>query len=162
MATVQKVDKNKRALTVKDAQGAQFKVNVPEDVTNFEGIDKGDRVAIDYYSSVALGLEKTKKGKKASGSETTMTERTPAPLPDGQIAPKISANAEVVKVDKAANKLTIKRPAGDMETIDVSDPQLRSRLTTLKKGDKIHASYTEAVAIRLTPQEPPQDRDTGT
>ncbi|MGE3459284.1 MAG: hypothetical protein AB7O24_29495 [Kofleriaceae bacterium] len=162
MTTVQKVDKTKRQLMVKDSQGSQFKVNVPEDVTNLDAIDNGDRVAIDYFTSVALSIEKAKKGKAPSASATTMAERTVAPLPDGQVAQKVSATAEVLKVDKTANKLTIKRPAGQVDTIDVSDPQLRSKLATLKKGDKIHASYTEAVAVRLTPQEAPQDAPTGT
>jgi hypothetical protein len=148
-ATVEKVDKTKRQLMLKDKQGKRFAVDVPEDVTGFEAIKKGDRITIDYYSSVALALDRGKDGMAPSAEETSMVQRTPAKLPGGVAAREMSATAEVVKVDTTANTLTVKGPEG-VDTIHVTDPELQADLAKLKKGDKIRATYAEAVAIRVT------------
>ena len=152
-ATVEKVDTKKRQLSLKDDQGNTFKVNVPQEVERFDQIKKGDKITVDYYSSVALALKKGANGKAPSARETAMAERTPGPLPGGMVARKVTATAEIVKVDKTENKVTVKTPSGEMETIHVTDPAMQADLAKLKKGDKIQASYAEAVAITVTPQQ---------
>ena len=52
-----------------------------------------------------------------------------------------------MNVDTTANKLTIKRPTGELDTIMVTDPELQGNLATLKKGDKIRVTYDEAVRL---------------
>jgi hypothetical protein len=150
-ATVDKVDTQDRQLMLRDNKGNQFKVNVPEDVTRFDAIKKGDKVTVDFYSSVALDLKKGGEGAP-SASDTEAAERVPGPLPGGAVARKISASAEVVKVDKAGHKVTLRSPEGEVDTIHVTDPKMQGQLDMLKKGDKIQASYTEAVAIEVTPK----------
>jgi hypothetical protein len=151
-ATVDKVDLKKREVMLKDDQGKEMKVNVPKNVKNLNAIKKGDTVTIDYYSSVALALHKGEKGKAPGAEETTMVERKAGKLPGGIVARRIDATVEVVDVDKSANTVTIKGPAGEMDTIKVKDPEMQSDLDKLSAGDKIHAKYTEAVAISVTPQ----------
>lgn len=150
-ATVEKVDMKNRQLTLTNDQGTDFKVDVPKSVTRFESIKKGDKISIDYYSAIALALNKNDQSAPSEGT-TTMKERVPGPLPGGLVAHKISATAEVMSVDKASNKLTIKGPDGDLDTIDVRDPTMQADLAKLKQGDKIRATYMEAVAITMTPQ----------
>lgn len=151
-ATVEKVDTADRELTLKDAQGDSFQVQVPQDVKRFEAIKKGDRVRVDYYQSLALSLKKEGMGDKERGvEETTRAERTPGKLPGGIAARTISGQVEVVKVDRGANKLTIKTPDGEQDTINVTDPAMQQNLDKLQKGDRIHATYSQAVAISVTP-----------
>ena len=47
-ATVTKINAAKRQLMLKDDQGHQFKVDVPEKVTGFAAIMKGDKISDDY------------------------------------------------------------------------------------------------------------------
>jgi Cu/Ag efflux protein CusF len=151
-ATIAKIDTDKRDLMLKDDQGNEFMVQVPEDVTRFDALKKGDHIKIDYYQSVGLSLKKGEAGKPGA-HETTMAERNAGKLPGGLVARKITGSAEVMKVDTTENKVTIKGPNGEMDTINVTDPALKADLAKLKKGDRIQASYTEAVAISVTPQE---------
>lgn len=151
-ATVEKVDIKKRELSLKDEQGNTFMVEVPESVSRFENIKKGDKVDIDYYESVALSLKKPEKGEKPSASETMISGRAAGNLPGGMMGRKITATAMVTKVDVANNKVSIKAPDGKMDTITVSDPGLQSDLGKLKKGDRINATYTEAMAITVSPK----------
>jgi hypothetical protein len=53
---------------------------------------------------------------------------------------------------RAADKVTIRTPDGELDTIHVTDPSVKKDLDKLQKGDRIQASYTEAVAITVTPQ----------
>jgi len=149
-ATVSKINSSKRELMLKDDQGKQFKIKVPEKVTGFDQIKKGDKISVDYYSSVALSLKKP-GAAETGGGMTTTEEKVPGPLPGGVVARTIRATVEVENVDKSANKITIKTASGDMETIDVKDSAMQADLDKIKKGDKIKASYTEAIAISVTP-----------
>jgi hypothetical protein len=81
-----------------------------------------------------------------------MVEKASGHLPGGLVGSKITATAEVMKVDKANNKLTIKGPDGTVDTVNVTDPANQAQLAALKKGDHIQLTYTEAVAMSVTPK----------
>lgn len=150
-ATVDKLDKKKRKITLKNEEGNTVTVHVPESVSRLDAIKKGDKVQIDYYESVALSLMKPEKGKTGA-RETTMTERTPGQLPGGLMARKMTETVTVMKVDKDNNEVTIKSPSGDTSTVKV-DPSMSDQLEKIKQGDRIKASYTEAIALSVMPEE---------
>jgi hypothetical protein len=151
-ATVEKVNSSKRELSLKDDQGNKFMVQVPDSVSRFDAIKTGDHINVDYYESVALSLKKP-SDTQPSANESTMTARAAGNLPGGMVARNITASAEVMKVDKADNKVTIKGPGGNVDTINVSDPMVQADLGKLNKGDRIQARYTEALAISVTPKD---------
>ncbi|NVB81356.1 MAG: hypothetical protein HOV81_23370 [Kofleriaceae bacterium] len=156
-ATVEKIDKDKRMLTIKTEKGDTVQVKVPEQLKGLEKLKTGDRLQIDYFQSVALALKKPEAGAKPGATETTMAERTAGPLPGGLAARKISATVEVMKVDKQDNEVTIKAPNGQEHTIKV-DESMSSELDKLKTGDRIKANYTEAVAVSVMPEKGTQGR----
>jgi hypothetical protein len=151
-ATVEKVDVKKRTLMLKNEQGNTVKVNVPESVSRLDAIKKGDKITLDYYEAVALSLKKPVPGEKPSASETAMGERTPGTLPGGLVAKNVTATVEVMKIDKDNHQVTIKGPGGEMDTVKI-DESMAPQLDKIKKGDRIKASYTEAIAISVTPPE---------
>jgi Cu/Ag efflux protein CusF len=150
-AAVQKVDLKKRELTLKDDQNNQMILQVPEDVTRLDQVKKGDRINLDYYQSVALSLKK--KGEATAPSEEKIVERKEGKLPGGLVARKINASVEVLKIDPTENKVTIKAPNGQVDTINVSDPDVQADLHKLKKGDQIAVTYSQALAASVTPKE---------
>jgi hypothetical protein len=150
MVTVEQVDLADREVTLKTAQGSQFKVMVPAEVPGLDKLKKGDRVAVDYYSTMALALDPmaTKPGATASKS----IARIPGPLPTGAATRRITETFEVMNVDKAKNLVTLRGPDNEVDTVHVSDPTLQAELPRLKKGDKVRADYTEAIAISIAPK----------
>jgi Cu/Ag efflux protein CusF len=150
-ATVQKVDMKKRELTLKDDARNTMMVQVPEDVTRLENVKKGDRLNLDYYESAALSLKKP--GESTGPAEAKIVERKEGSLPGGLVARKISASAEIVKIDPTENKVTIKGPNGELDTINVKDPDVQADLQRLKKGDQIQVTYSQALAASITPKE---------
>ncbi len=150
-ATVVRVDTAKRHLVLKGDNGLEFTVAVPESVKRLNEIKPGDTIKVDYYEGVALSLKKGGAGG-AAGGERTLTERNAGKLPSGMIAHQETGTVEIMKVDKANNQIQVKRPNGDIDTIDVKDPDLQQQLGNLKEGDKIQATYTEAAAISVERQ----------
>lgn len=160
-ATVKKVDTGKRKLVLQDQQGEEFTVKVDESVKNFDAIKKGDKVQLDYFESVSLGLKKAAPGEKPSATETVAAARDAGKLPGGIVARQITANVMVQKVDTTEHKLTIKGPQGNMHTIHVTDPSMQAELGKLKQGDMVRATFTEAVAIRVEQPEKGMKSESG-
>jgi len=150
-ATVEKVNMDKHNVSLKDNEGNEFVVNVPEDVTRLDNVKKGDQVRVTYKQSLALSLKKGGEGA-AAPSETQMRERAGGNLPGGMMGRQITTSAKITKIDPSANKLTVKTPDGTTDTINVSDPAMQADMKKLKVGDKIQATYTEAVAMSVTPK----------
>lgn len=160
-ATVEKVDKQNRKLTLRDREGKQFTMTVPEQVTRFDAIQQGDQLDVDYYESVALSLKKGAKGAAPTVRETELVGREAGKLPAGMAAHKITATAEVTGVDRENNQLTIRGPRGATHTIHITDPQLQQQLGQVKQGDMIQVSYTEAIVAEIKRPQQQGQREQG-
>jgi hypothetical protein len=53
---------------------------------------------------------------------------------------------EVVKVDQPNNTISLKGPEGEVVAFDVHNPV---QFEVVKEGDKVQATYTEAIAIEV-------------
>jgi hypothetical protein len=149
-ATIVKVDKKKRELTLRGEDGTQEVVAVSDEVRNFDQIKQGDVLEVEYHRAAASALQKA--GDATSSSQTTEMEHAPAGAKPGMSAMHMSTIvATVLDVDTAARLLTVKGPKGNIVTILV--PADMKAFDTLKKGDKITAEYGEAVAVSVrTPE----------
>jgi Cu/Ag efflux protein CusF len=150
-ARVVTVDAEKRDLTLRSDDGTEFTVEVPRSV-KVDRIREGDQVKIDYYEAIGLSLKKPQPGAQPRADETTTTVHNAGTLPSGMVAHRITATVEVVRLDRARNRLTVRRPSGAIDTINVTDPALQTQLANVHEGDRIQATYTEAAAIRVIPE----------
>jgi Cu/Ag efflux protein CusF len=150
-AKVKKVDLEKRELTLEATGGKPFTVEVPQSVSRLENVKVGDVIDTSFYQSMAISLAKPGEAKVGTEKETV---RQPAPgaLPGGAVAQQITTTAKITKVDPAKDEVTIKAADGATNTLKVADPQIRAKLDTLKVGDKVQATYTEAMATTVTPK----------
>jgi Cu/Ag efflux protein CusF len=146
--TITAIDKSARTVTIKGADdGQKHVIDVPSDMTGFEKLKVGDKVDADYYESVTLSL--LPPGTKPSMNEQQMRQRSSAT--SGMAGKTITASATVVSVDAAQNKVTLKGPRGQVQTVSVQDPELQAKLANLKPGQVIQITYTEALAASIRP-----------
>jgi hypothetical protein len=147
-ATVVGISRGERIVNLKGADGDQIAVTVPSDVKALDTLKVGDKVDIDYYTSVALSM-------LPPGSKTTATERKgrAVDMGGGITGREVTVSAEVVGIDPAANTVTFKGPHGKIRTVAVQDPTLQQKLPNLKAGQVIQLQYTEAVATSIRPAE---------
>ena len=150
-ATVVKLDTQKRDLTLRSDDGNEFTVEVPQSV-RLDRIREGDRVKVNYYEALGLSLKKGEAGGPQRSDETTVTRQNDGALPGGMVAHRITATVDVVRVDRARNRLTVRRADGVIDTINVTDPAMQAQLANVKEGDRIQATYTEAAAITVMPE----------
>jgi hypothetical protein len=145
-ATIVDVKKKEREITLRDEQGNEFSMIAGEEVRNFDRIKKGDIVVVEYHRAAATALEKLSDTNVAS--QTTDIARAPAGAKPGVAAMQTSSIvATVLEIDKEKRLLTVQGPRGGIVTVTV--PADMKGFDSLKKGDKISAVMTEAVAISV-------------
>jgi hypothetical protein len=145
-ATVVKVNKKTREITLKNEQGDEMTVVAGKEVRNFKQIKKGDVVEIEYHVAAASALKKV--GDADAAGQATVVERAPAGgKPGASVMHTSTAVADVLDIDMQSRMLTVKGPRGGIVTIKV--PAEMKTFDELKKGDKISVQFTEAMAISV-------------
>ena len=106
----------------------------------------GDVVVATYTESIAAHI--AKQGEAAPG----VTGSVIAEPPSGgkaRAGRQVTASLKVEAVDLKANTVTLSAADGQKRTVEVKDPKVQERLKTVKPGDVVVVTYTEALALRL-------------
>ncbi len=145
-ATIVNIKKKKRELTLRDEKGVEHVMIAGDEVRNFDQIKKGDIVEVEYKVAVASALEKASNATVAG--QTSAVERAPVGAKPGMAAVQTrTIVATVLEIDSKNRLLTAQGPRGGIVTIKV--PADMKTFDSLKKGDKISAVYSEAMAISV-------------
>lgn len=146
--TVESIDLKARTVDLKDAHGKKTTLGVPEGVKNLEKLKVGDTVTTTYM--VALAVEILKPGETAPPAAVSSTSSQGG----GEVlrARQQRAVLKVESVDLATNSVTLTGPKGNTRTVKVKRPDLQEKLKTLKPGDEVQLTYTEAMAITVEPK----------
>ncbi len=145
-AKVVGIDKVDRTLTLLGPGGNVVDIEVGHGARNFGQIEIGDQVKVEYYESVALYLGK--HGQKPGASAGLVAARSKkGEKPGGVVVETVDVSATVNAIDKKKRTVTLKGPDGKLVTTKV-DKSVKT-FDKLKKGDSIHARFTEAIAISV-------------
>jgi len=148
-ATVHSVNQRRHLITLKDAEGDSIKLRFKEATPQITQLNKGDRVNINYYKSVAVML--AKPGEEPTGHEQEEYVIAPEEGQPGTIVVNsIKATATVEKVDPKKRHVKLKEADGHTVNLKV-DKNVRN-LDQIQPGDQIVVRYTEAAEI--TPLKP--------
>ena len=146
-ATITKIDKASRAVTVKSEQGKEVTVVAGPEVKNFNQLKVGDTVDIRYAEAVMLELVKGGGKPVARVEQEDSRSAKPGAKPAGVQARKVTIVGDVIDVDPATQTVTLRGPERTAE-LKVRDPE---QFKLIAKGDQIEATYTEAVAVAVKP-----------
>jgi hypothetical protein len=146
-ATITAIDKATRNVTLKGPQGSEFTIKAGPEVKNFEQMKVGDQVAVEYVRALVLEL------KKGGGLVVQRTDQAgavgakPGERPAGAVGMEVKVVADVIAVDPATQTVTLKGPK---QTVDLRIPDA-GQFKRIAKGDQVEATFTEAIAIAVTP-----------
>jgi len=149
-ATITAIDKSSRTITLKGPKGDELKIEAGPEVKNFDQLKVGDVVDMRYRETLALEL------KKGGGMKVEKTEKAgavgakPGATPAGVVGRQVTVVGDVIKVDAATQTVTVKGPQRTVE-LKVRDPE---QFKLIAVGDQIQATYTEALALAVTPAKP--------
>ncbi|NOT12539.1 MAG: hypothetical protein HOP23_12015 [Methylococcaceae bacterium] len=145
-ATVKAINKKKRVVTLKYADGKESKVKCGPEVRNFAQIRVGDEVRASFLDSVELFVT----GKSIpSADRTTQVSRAPLGSKPGYSAiDAVEIKATVEAINYQTREVMLKGPEGNVVKIKAG-PEVR-RLNEVLKGDTVVARLTRAVSIEVS------------
>lgn len=149
-ATVKAVDQDQRLITLQGKDGKTLTVEASPEVKRLNEIKAGDVVTIDYTQAIAAELKKAGSGSGVSAKEEV--KRAKADQSPGVTGRReVKATVTIDAVDLKNNIVTFTGPQGNVNIVSVKRPQMREFIKTLKTGDKVDVTYTEAVAVSVAP-----------
>jgi hypothetical protein len=150
-AKVESIDKPSRTLTLKGDEGTEMVVAAGPEVRNFDRIKPGDRILLAYTIGVAAQVKP--KGTPLSAPVEGSVEKRSRPdeNPSYSTGHSIFTTVKIESVDTSFNTVTFKRSDGITRTVGVDSPDGQKFIRTLKPGDSVEISYTEAAALSLEP-----------
>lgn len=147
-ATVASVDLATRTVELKGADGKTASIVVPASIENLDELKVGDTVTATY--AVALAAEILKPGEQAAPAAVSAAKQGGGEIVSAQ---QVSALVKIDSIDLATNSVTLTGPKGNTRTLKVKRPELQEKLKTLKPGDQVQITYTEAMAITVERKE---------
>ncbi len=140
------VDKANRSVTLKNAKGETQAFKVGPDVARFDEIAPGDTLAVEYQEGLALELQSA-GAQDVAPEAVAVAERTDKDQPAaGGVAAGVRATVVVTAIDSANRMVVFQGPRGEYHQVKAGP---RIQLEKLKVGDRLVATYVQAVAVAL-------------
>jgi hypothetical protein len=145
-AKVVGIDRVDRHITLRSPDGSDVTIEVDQAAPNFNQIEIGDQVKVEYYESVALFLGQ--HGQKPDVTAGRVAARSAkGEKPAVVTVETVEIVASVQDINREKRTVTLKGPHDKQTTIYVDKSV--AGFDKLKKGDSIHVRHTEAVAISV-------------
>jgi Cu/Ag efflux protein CusF len=143
-ATIEAIDQTAKKVTLKGPRGNYVEVDAST-MPRFDQLKVGDVVTATYTESLAVHIRKPGEPAPTAGSDT-VTRREGAPGATAQRQRTVSVDVQAI--DKQASSITVKTADGRVLSFRVENPK---NLETVKVGDKVDVTYTEALLIKADP-----------
>ncbi len=154
-AVITAIDKAKRTFDVKRQNGDEVTIDAGPGLKSFDQLKVGDTVSVSYTESLALELKKGGGMKVEKTEVAAMIPAKPGEAPAGAAGRQVTVVGDVIEVDTSTQTITVKGPQRTVH-MKVRDPEQFKRVAV---GDQIEATYTEAVALSVTPAAKPAAAD---
>ena len=143
-AKVEAIEAQSRTLTLKKDDGTYTTVVVPAAYERFSALKVGDSVTARYYDNIVF--RKLNPGEKPVDSAGADLTRTPGAKPGGTAAAQRTITTTITAIDDKLPSITLTGPNGWVYSSKVQD---RALLKTVKVGDQVNVTWTEAVSISV-------------
>ena len=143
-ATVEAMEKSTRMLTLKTEDGKLTTVTVPADVKRYDGLKVGDKITAKYYENVVL--RKKAPGEKDVNTLTGGISPSAGTKPTGTASVQRAITATITAIDPNIPSISLAGPNNWKYSSKVAD---KEALKTVKVGDKLDITWTEAVLLSV-------------
>lgn len=146
-ATIEAIDYEKRTVTLKGPKRT-ITMQVDESARNFEQAKVGDKVAVEFYESLALMVQRT-DASPPPPAEFAAVELAPLGDKPGVAAVDTQMiTATVEAIDYETRMVTLKGPQGNSITLEVDESA--PNFDKVKVDDQVVTRHTTAVAISVS------------
>ena len=140
------IDSTSRVVTLKDKNNELHEVVCGPEVQRFDALKVGDKVTMRYHESLVSAIRAP--GAAAKPSVAGGVTRVPGDKPGGTVAQQVTATVTLVALDPKVPSVTVKTSDGRQVSFKVED---KKTLEGYKPGDVVEITYTQALAITVTP-----------
>ena len=144
--TIEAIDHSSRVVTLKKSDGTTEDIYCGPDVQRFDALKVGDKVSFRYHESLVTAIRHSTAAAKPP--ESAAVTRTAGDKPGGTIARQMTAVVTIDAIDAKVPSVTVKTADGRRMSFKVEDPK---NLTGYKVGDNVEVTYTQALAVSVTP-----------
>ena len=147
------VDRQGRTLTIQTSNGNALTVKVPPEAQNLDQVRPGAFFRMRYIESLAVAIN-----AEGTTSDTSLRTVEMAPKggnPGGRVVNTRQITSTVVAVDYSSRNLVVEVPGNTVLALRVAD-NVQS-LESVKVGNTISLTYTEALAMEMIPHVMSQD-----
>ena len=145
-ATVEKIDLEKRKVTLLFDDGKHKTYKVDKSVQNLDQVKVGDHLKISYTEETIIVVGKTNEA--ASQAEAGEVGVAPKGAKPGIVMVDTSAlSAKVLAVDLQKRRVTLEEPDGKKKTVKLGKKV--TNLDQLKVGDSIDMIMTESLVVDI-------------
>lgn len=144
-STVEAIEQQSRTLTLKKQDGTYTTLVVPDSYVRFPAIKVGDTVTARYYDNIVF--RKLNPGEKAVNSVGAGTVPTPGSRPGGTASVQRTVTTTITAIDNKIPSITFSGPNNWVYSSKVND---KAALASVKVGDQVNITWTEAVSIEVT------------
>ena len=145
-ATVKAIDLATRTLTLQNQAGATQAIKVGPQVQRLGEIAVGDTIEIDFEQGLVLEFQSAGT-PSVQPQAVALGERAPQDqAPEGVVAAGVQATVTVTAIDAPNRMVVFQGPAGMLYQVKAG-PEVK--LEKLKVGDRLLATYVEAVGVRV-------------
>jgi Cu/Ag efflux protein CusF len=145
-ATVQKIDKKTREITLKKEDGTVVKMTAPAEVRNFDQIKVKDVVTTQLNSTLDLRLVKGASGEVAHAVQESSTRAKLGDKPSATATRVVASRSKVTKIDTATQAVTLEGQKGT-SVVNVQDPE---QFKLIAVGDMVDSIVTQTVAMSVS------------
>lgn len=150
-ATVETIDQTTRTVLLSGPRGGLLTVKVGPEVKNLAQVKPGDRVLIRYREALAAKIVPASGTAPPVEAGAGQMTAPPGHKPAGVAANMIRARVTIISVDPKRNEVSFVGPSRIERTAYVRAPEMQRLLRSLKPGDQVEVTYTEAVAVSVQP-----------
>ena len=133
-------------VSLKLADGTYETIVAPASVERFNAIKVGDTLTATYYDNIVLRVKKP--GEKDVDTAEAALTKTPGTSPGATAAKQRTITATITAIDMKVPSITLVGPNNWKYSSRVQDI---NALKTVKVGDKLDITWTEALLVGFTP-----------
>ncbi len=139
--TIETIDKDKRAMNIKTADGKFVAVNVPDTVKRFDELKVGDKIKATYNNNVMVRVKPAGEAAVDTIDKTSSADKT-----SGKAEMVRKMTASIVDIDKKASAITFVGPNGWKYSRRVVDPAVFDQV---KVGDRVDITWNTDLAVAV-------------
>jgi Cu/Ag efflux protein CusF len=145
-ATIKAIDAATRSVTLQNQAGASQTIKAGPQVQRFDEFAVGDTILVVVEQELVLEYQSAGNPAVAPTAVVAGDRAGPDRAPEGVVAAGVQATVTVTAIDSPNRMVVFQGPAGNLYQVKAG-PQVK--LEKLKVGDRLLATYVEAVAVKL-------------